>query len=279
MAGNITILSHFQANVIRNAHAADCTSVTSSGDLGLSRCTVEITSDGARFPGMWLFPWNWLAHIAAEVRACFRLTPDGPEPIRIYSEEFGRLYSLMPTEKSPALLLSGATMHRFRDTHPQDASSRMVKALGRIRGPLLDTATGLGYTAIEASKNGGPVTTIELDPNVLEIARENPWSKSLFNAPQIQSRIGDSCELIGTFDPNTFSAVVHDPPVITLAGELYSKLFYEAVHAVLVRKGKMFHYIGDPFSGALGVGQEARHSGGHPHRLRGRGRNGRPRPA
>ena len=197
---------------------------------------------------MWLLPWNWLAHIAGEKRACFRLTPDGPEPIRIYSEEYGRLYSLMPTEKSPALLLSGFTMHRFRDTHPQDTSSRMVKALGRIRGPLLDTATGLGYTAIEASKSGGPVTTIELDPNVLEIARANPWSKPLFIAPQIQSRIGDSFELINTFDPNTFSAVVHDPPVIALAGDLYSKHFYEAVHSVLVRKGKMFHYIGDPFS-------------------------------
>jgi predicted methyltransferase len=124
----------------------------------------------------------------------------------------------------------------------------MVEALGHIRGPVLDTATGLGYTAIQASKSACPVTTVELDPNVLEIARLNPWSQSLFNNPRIHSIIGDSFERITSFGPGTFSAVVHDPPVITIGGDLFSSRFYDAVMTVLSRKGKMFHYIGDPDS-------------------------------
>lgn len=248
MTGDLPILSHFQAACLEKARTAGLSTVVSSADLALSSCSVQITAAGALFADTPVISWEWIAEIAAEKRVCFRLTPNGPSPVRIFAEESGRLYSLMPTEKSPALLLSGVTMHRFRDTHPQHASALMVRALGHIKGPILDTATGLGYTAVEASLCAGPVTTIERDPHTLEIARINPWSRSLFNNPKIHSLIGDSFDCITTFAPGSFSAVVHDPPVITLAGDLYSARFYEAVMSVLSRKGKMFHYIGDPKS-------------------------------
>jgi predicted methyltransferase len=65
-------------------------------------------------------------------------------------------------------------------------------------GQVLDTATGLGYTAIEAAKTAAHVTTIELDPTALEVARCNPWSQALFDNPKIMQRIGDSFDVAET---------------------------------------------------------------------------------
>jgi len=49
---------------------------------------------------------------------------------------------------------------------------------------------GLGYTAIEAAHTSEHVITIELDPTVVEIARQNPWSRALFSNPKIERRVG-----------------------------------------------------------------------------------------
>ena len=60
-----------------------------------------------------------------------------------------------------------------------------MKSITPIVGCVLDTATGLGYTAIEAAKTAEQVVTIELDPVALEIARLNPWSQTMFDNPEI----------------------------------------------------------------------------------------------
>ena len=46
--------------------------------------------------------------------------------------------------------------------------------------------------------------------------------------------------------PGSFDAVLHDPPRLGIAGELYSLLFYDQLARVLKRKGKLFHYTGAP---------------------------------
>jgi predicted methyltransferase len=117
-----------------------------------------------------------------------------------------------------------------------------------VSGDVLDTATGLGYTAIGAAKTATRVTTIELDPAAQEIARRNPWSRGLFDNPRLTQRIGNSFEEIGTFPPESFTVILHDPPTLSLSGDLYSGEFYRRAFRVLRRGGRMFHYIGDPDS-------------------------------
>jgi predicted methyltransferase len=39
---------------------------------------------------------------------------------------------------------------------------------------------------------------------------------------------------------------LHDPPRFGIAGELYSRVFYDQLARVLKRKGKLFHYTGTP---------------------------------
>src|SRR5690606_33709387 len=95
-------------------------------------------------------------------------------------------------------------------------------------------------------------TTIELDPEAQTMARRNPWSRALFTAPNLTQLLGDSATLIDTFAAESFGAIVHDPPAINLAGDLYSERFYSQALRVLTRGGKFFHYIGDPNSASGG---------------------------
>ncbi|HEY7417205.1 MAG TPA: methyltransferase domain-containing protein, partial [Ktedonobacteraceae bacterium] len=112
-------------------------------------------------------------------------------------------------------------------------------------GRVLDTATGLGYTAIEAAKTAAQVITVELDPGAQAIARQNPWSRELFTNPKIQQMMGDAYEIVQTFADASFDRIIHDPPVFSLAGELYSGTFYRQLYRILKRGGRLFHYIGD----------------------------------
>lgn len=45
-----------------------------------------------------------------------------------------------------------------------------------------------------------------------------------------------------------FDEVIHDPPRLSLASELYSLEFYKQLFRVLKANGKIYHYIGAPGS-------------------------------
>ncbi|MGB9586459.1 MAG: methyltransferase, partial [Anaerolineales bacterium] len=136
---------------------------------------------------------------------------------------------------------------------PYEDTRKKIKAAGVSFGKVLDTATGLGYTAIQASRKAIQVVTVERDVEVLQIARQNPWSRGLFENPRITQINGDAYEEITHFADGEFRLIIHDPPAFSLAGELYSTEFYRQAWRVLNQKGKMFHYIGDP-SSKMGAG-------------------------
>jgi predicted methyltransferase len=167
------------------------------------------------------------------------------EKVQRFSERLNRLYSLMPTERAPTLLVSGILMHRIKGIDPYSDTLRKIGTISPVMGRVLDTCTGLGYTAVEAAKTAEEVVTVELDPMVLEVARFNPWSRSLFENPRIQQIIGDSFEVILGFEDRAFARIIHDPPTFSLAGELYSGEYYRHLFRVLKQKGRLFHYIGD----------------------------------
>jgi hypothetical protein len=151
------------------------------------------------------------------------------------------------------MLISGLSMHRIKDTEPHKDTLAKIKAVVPVSGRVLDTTMGLGYTAIAAAKTAEHVTTIELDPTVVEVCRANPWSQELFTRSNITRLIGDAFDRIEEFDDESFSRIVHDPPMFKLAGHLYSADFYRELHRVLKAKGRVFHYIGDPKSKSGGT--------------------------
>ncbi len=224
--------------------AGHATAITSP-DLGLSQVEVALGPEGVRFPGGEWLSWEQIAAIAAHETTCFVLEETTLRKAQAYSDEFDRFYSLMPTTGAPTVLIAGFPMHRIRGIDPRQDTLKKIRALGSLRGRVLDTTTGLGYTAIEAAKVATQVVTIELDPTTLELARLNPWSRALFHSPNIQQIIGDASDVVLTLDDAAFSRIIHDPPTFQLAGELYSGAFYEQLLRVLRPGGRLFHYLGD----------------------------------
>ncbi|HEX6820177.1 MAG TPA: methyltransferase domain-containing protein [Ktedonobacterales bacterium] len=242
------VLSYIQAEELLRAHREGQASARVSPDLGLSKVEVRLTGEGVRFPSGESLSWAGIARIGEARNVCFALEGDAAREIRTFSDTTGWVRALMPTNGAPTMLVAGLPMHRIKDTDPYADTLKKVKTLAPIAGRVLDTATGLGYTAIEAAKTAQEVVSIELDPAGIEIARQNPWSQPLFERANIRIEIGDAAELIPRMESETFSCILHDPPMITLAGDLYSAAFYREVHRILRRGGRMFHYIGDPQS-------------------------------
>jgi len=241
------ILAHYQAGELLRARSTDRSTATISLDLGLTTTEVTLTPDRLILPDQ-VLAWPEIEAIAQHDTACFVVEDNRAKQIRGFSELTGRAYGLMPTESAPTMLISGLPMHRIKHTNPYQDTLAKIKAIAPINGRVLDTCTGLGYTAIEAAKTAERVITIELDPTAQEMARFNPWSRSLFDNPRIEQIIGDAFDEIQNFEDGAFSCLVHDPPMLSLAGDLYSGDFYAACYRVLRRSGKLFHYIGDPDS-------------------------------
>ncbi|CEM15034.1 unnamed protein product [Vitrella brassicaformis CCMP3155] len=135
---------------------------------------------------------------------------------------------------------------------PWKDTMRKLESLGPggVMGRVLDICTGLGYTAIAASREEGApaVLTIELDEVSLDMCRRNPWSRELLTSDKITMLRGDASELITELPDESFSVVIHDPPARALCkeGDLFGEVFYSELYRVLRRGGRLFHYLGNP---------------------------------
>ncbi len=167
--------------------------------------------------------------------------------IQFFSQETNRLYQLFPTKTAPTLKISGVPMHRHTHIDPLEDTRTKVAAL-KPRGKVLDTCTGLGYTAIYSAKltEVEKVITIEKDANVAEIAKMNEFSNELFINSKIDRRLADSAEEIKTFKNEEFDSIIHDPPTFKISPELYNKRFYVQIYRVLKHGGKIWHYCPAP---------------------------------
>jgi predicted methyltransferase len=239
------VLSCLQVEPLLRAQEVGEPAASTSLDLGLTSATVQLEAGRVVFPdGQWL-SWDSVQQIDQSETGCYLVEGNHAVKIQTFSEFLGRAYSLMPTEGAPTLLVSGIPMHRVKGTDPHRDTLSKIRTVAPVTGRVLDTCTGLGYTAIEAAKTADQVVTIELDPAVLEVARLNPWSRALFEHPRIEQVVGDSFEAIQDLEDESFSRIVHDPPMFSLAGELYSGAFYRHLYRVMRPRGRLFHYVGD----------------------------------
>lgn len=239
------VLSFVQVEPIINSKKSE-SDIDVSLDLGLTTQTLKLQSDGVLFPDGQKLAWEKIKKVYKDKKKCYLIHDNNIEPIMIFSKKTNWVRTLYPTKSAPTTLVSGTLMHRIKDTDPISDTFKKVRTLEPLENAVvLDTATGLGYTAIALSKKAQHVTTIELDPAAIEIARLNPWSQELFDNPKITQVIGNTVDEIKKFDSGIFTHVLHDPPMLKLGGELYSEEFYRDLFRVLKYKGKLFHYIGD----------------------------------
>jgi predicted methyltransferase len=173
---------------------------------------------------------------------------ESTDEIKFFSEKTGKFYRLVKTGTWPYLEVSGVRMHRADTVDPKTDASLKIKALGKIYGVVLDCCTGLGYTAILAAKmrEVRKVITIEKDENVILIAKQNPFSRDLFDNEKIELIIGDVFWEVQKFNDKYFNFIIHDPPRISIAPELYSLEFYRQLFRILKDNGRVLHYVGRP---------------------------------
>jgi predicted methyltransferase len=242
------ILSHFQAQILLNARTKGVETTQISLDLGISIVQVQLDAMGVQLTLGQALNWEGVESIAESPSTCFVIENGAANAIQFYSEATDRLYSLYPTSGAPSMLVSGIPMHRIKDTDPHQDTLEKIRTIKPLVGQVLDTATGLGYTAIQAARTAEHVTTIELDPAVLQVCRLNPWSQELFGNPKITQLFGDSFDVVAEMEASRFTRVIHDPPAFNLAGDLYSGEFYQQLHRVMRNQSRLFHYVGDPES-------------------------------
>ena len=218
-------------------------------DLGLTETCVRINAETVHVSdGGVELDLKYVAKVVRKADLVYFLDVkrDTLEPIAMVSSE-GNYYKLRNVDrgKAPTLEINGIHMHNILDTDPWEDSARKV-AIAKVRGGrVLDICTGLGYTAINSYMRGADVVTIEKDPYVLKIAELNPWSRKL-SARSIKILLGNAVNVVERLKNGYFDAVIHDPPRFSLAGELYSKGFYQVIFEKLKEGGYMFHYTGSP---------------------------------
>lgn len=241
----VAVLSIYQVDPLLKARSAGLLEAMSSPDLGLSQIQVQLRDDGVVFPGENVLSWAAAEKIQQSPSNCFLLEHSEIRVAQVFSEETNLVCSLYPTSGAPSMLISGFVMHRIKGVDPMQDTLKKVATIQPIGGRVLDTATGLGYTAIEAAKTAEQVVTIEIDPGSQAMVKLNPWSRPLLENPRITQLMGDAFDVVQTFEDASFARIIHDPPAFSLAGQLYSGEFYRQLYRVLQRGGRLFHYIGD----------------------------------
>jgi uncharacterized protein len=123
----------------------------------------------------------------------------------------------------------------------------LIEPRGKI---VLDTCAGLGYFAACCLEAGAArIRSFEKNADVLWLRRLNPWSPdadAAANGGRLELNHADVTRSIGSIESGTVDAVLHDPPRFGIAGELYSRAFYDELARVLRRGGRLFHYTGTP---------------------------------
>ncbi len=179
---------------------------------------------------------------------CYIAEDNELKSVNFFSQDTNLFYKLRPTSEWPTLTLSSVPMHRFAHVGPKRHVEMMLKEISPIRGRVLDTCCGLGYTAIGEANTPEvkEVVVFEIDENVLRIAEHNPYSEELFTNKKIKLKIENVFEGITKLPNNYFDRVLHDPPTVSFAKELYFEEFYKELFRVMKKGGILYHYCPNP---------------------------------
>lgn len=218
-------------------------------DLGLSRCCVRVEDDAIVLPDAARILKGDLRAAFRDPEDCVEISGTACRKLYHFSELTNRDYKLyQPFEdRAPTIVIAGTGMHAIVGMDPWADEQEKVAVLRARGGQCLDTCFGLGYSAqLLAGAGFDQVVTCEVDPNVLDCAAANPWSRGAFEDERIQILARDVRDVLRESPDGQFAAIFHDPPTVHLAGELYSGELYAEFARVLAPRGTLYHYVGAP---------------------------------
>ena len=227
-------------SAIRQGHS----SVTLSCDLNLSEVALRIRKNDLILDDDAAIPLKQLEQVRGMRTRIYVQDGDGLRPLEIRNDDYSKL---VPTQTAPYLESSGVKLHISKGICPFESAGRMADKVVKKGFLVLDTCSGLGYSALRSAKIGAKQTvTVEISSNILLLRSENPWSLALYDDASIVQQHKDIASFIHSFDADSFDAIIHDPPRFSLAGELYGDSFYRELKRVLKKRGVLFHYTGNP---------------------------------
>ncbi len=232
------------ADELLEARGRGAVKIRASFDLGKSFKEVKLSERSVVHRDFEL-GWDEIELASKRERDIYMIDEGKLVPLSIASDHFYKLV-LVRWGYPSTLEIDGIHMHRILDITP-DADSRLkVRLLGDLRCKrVLDVCTGLGYTAITSLRRGAcSVLTIEKDKSVVSLAKLNPWSWELEDE-RVELKMKDAFTALDEYKEE-FDAVIHDPPRISLAGDLYSLEFYLKLARALKPGGRIVHYVGQP---------------------------------
>ena len=214
-----------------------------SVDLHLSRDAFDLRGDELILDAENRLSREELRRIEGKENRIFHLEGGRLEVLEVRGDGY---YKLVPTDQAPLLEISGVKMHISKGINPFESAGQMAAQVVKKGDRVLDTCSGLGYAASAALQLGArEVVSVERSATVMELRKKNPWSQRIFGA-DIQLVHADVDDYIRELAADSFDSVIHDPPRISLAGELYGEQFYREIYRVLRRRGALFHYTGNP---------------------------------
>jgi predicted methyltransferase len=226
------------------ARAAGTATIACSLDLDRSVTAVQAGS------GAWVWEGRQFPFLqACKDRTVYYWTGTGFEPVARFGTS---LIKLVPTQWGPPTFeIDGIKMLPTARVSPYEDAARKVGLIQPRGKTILDTCGGLGYFAAWCLRGAAAsIRSYEKNPDVIWLRSLNPWSPDSPWSRQQNSPLtltkGDITELITTLPDESVDAVLHDPPRFGIAGELFSRTFYDQLARVLRRNGKLFHYTGTP---------------------------------
>ena len=231
---NLPVLSYKTLVDIKEALKSKKEKLEISTDLGLTSEFINLYPESDSFQ-IWSNEIYFPVSFREDTKICYFVDQNQLFPLKIFSEESNFFYSLVPTSWRPILRLSATPMHKKPFL---DAIEKF-----QFKGMVLDSGTGLGYSAIVVSKTATRVISVEWDKMVLEIASYNPHSKILFSSENIELRNADITDEILLFEDNYFDNIIHDGGMPKSSGNFFSQDHCNQLYRVLKSGGYLAFYL------------------------------------
>lgn len=231
----LTLKEH---EIFRTATQSGMANVECSLDLGMSTTSIALGVGG----------WTWQGQLFPYLKSCndrtiYYWSGDSFQPVSRYTKS---LIKLVPTHWGPPTFeIDGIKMLPTAHSSPYADAGRKVALIEPHGKVILDTCGGLGYFAAWCVQSQAKqVMSYEKNPDVIWLQGLNPWSPRADDVLTVT--LGDIGEQIELLPSGSVDAILHDPPRFGIAGDLYSRVFYDQLARVLKRKGILFHYTGTP---------------------------------
>jgi len=241
------LFSGFHLKELLNTNNNNTISI--SLDLGMTQEKVKIKDDLVLLKNDQQLSRKLIANIMKKKsnNDCFLVENEEIFWIYSFSDILNHTYKLFEPKIDwpPTLAIDGTYMHTIVKSTPLEEANMKVNALGHVFGQVFETCMGLGYcTKILLSKQIDGITSCEISQEVIDIAKINPWASEIFNSPKFNLNYRNTAQYIKDHTELKFDFILHDPPTLHRAGELFSQDFYGDLVNVLNRNGKLYHYIG-----------------------------------